>query len=137
MVRIAENRCTEVGVPTNKDSSVGEFMAKLDHPLKDEMERVREIVLSTDDRMAETIKRGGPTFMYKGNMATLKRWAKNSVNRFFQTGSVIGDRHGVLEGNAARVRAIKSADMDEVNSKENGLRAVAKQWINARDGTGH
>ncbi len=117
----------------NKDPSVDEWFSKLDHPLKAEMLAVREAILSADDRMTETIKWGGPTFMYKGNMATINPRAKKFVNLFFQTGAVIKDRHGVLEGDAAQVRAIKFSDMDEVNAKKEALQKVVSGWIAARD----
>lgn len=118
----------------NKDASVDKWFTELEHPLKQEMQAVREIVLSADDRMTETVKWGGPTFMYKGNMATINPRAKRFVNLFFQTGSVIKDRHGVLEGDAAQVRTIKFADMDDTKAKKSALEAVVKGWIKARDG---
>ncbi len=115
------------------DPEVDRFLADLDHPLKDEMQAVRKIILEADDRMTETIKWGGPTFMYKGNMATINPRAKKFVNLFFQTGSVIENRHGVLEGDAAQVRTIKFTDMDDVDGKKDALTAVVKDWIEARD----
>ncbi len=115
---------------------VDQFLQDLDHPLKDEMQAVREIILKADERMSETIKWGGPTFMYKGNMATINPRAKKFVNLFFQTGSAIENRHGVLEGDAAQVRTIKFADMDDVASKEPALTAVVKDWIAAMDDAG-
>lgn len=108
------------------DPKVDEFMSKLDHPLKAEMEAVRKIVLGTDDRMTETIKWGEPTFMFNGNMATISPNAKKYVNLFFQTGSILPDRHGILEGDAAQVRTARFADMSEVESKADSLRAVVK-----------
>jgi len=49
---------------------VDKFLAKRNHPLSNEINKVREIILATDDRIEETIKWSSPTFMYKGNIAS-------------------------------------------------------------------
>jgi uncharacterized protein YdeI (YjbR/CyaY-like superfamily) len=116
----------------NTSPQVDDFLAKLDHPLKAEIQAVREIILSTDGRMAETVKWGGPTFMFKGNVATINVKSKKFVNLFFQTGSLIGDRHGILEGDAAQVRTAHFTDMADVRRKEAALRAVVRDWIKVR-----
>lgn len=116
----------------NTDPEVDKFMAELDHPLKAEMEVVRKLILETDERMTETIKWGGPTFMFDGNMATITPRSKKFVNLFFPTGSVLPDRHGILVGDAAQVRTARFADMSEVESKSDALRAVVRDWISVR-----
>lgn len=47
---------------------VDNFLKQKDHPLTDEIQRVREIILETDPRIEEVIKWSTPTFMYKGNL---------------------------------------------------------------------
>ena len=116
----------------NTSPQVDEFLAKLDHPLKAEIQVVREIILSTDDRMTETVKWGGPTFMFNGNMATINVKSKKFVNLFFQTGSLIPDRHGILEGDAAQVRTAHFNDMADVEAKADALRAVVRDWIKVK-----
>ncbi|HSL47230.1 MAG TPA: DUF1801 domain-containing protein [Anaerolineales bacterium] len=117
----------------NKNPQVDEFMAKLDHPLKDELQRVREIILAADDKMIEVIKWGGPTFMYKGNLATLTPRAKRFVNLFFQTGASIPDGHGILEGEGKEVRVARFQDMKDIDKKEKALKAVVREWIRLKD----
>jgi hypothetical protein len=118
----------------NLNPQVDEFMAKLEHPLKDEMQRVREIILATDPKMTEVIKWGGPTFMYKGNLATLTPRSKRFVNLFFQAGATIRDAHGILEGDAKEVRVARFHDMKDIDKKEEALKAVVREWIKMRDG---
>ena len=48
--------------------------------------------------------------MYNGNMATINVKAKKFVNLFFQTGALIQDRHGILQGDAAQVRTAHFAE---------------------------
>lgn len=116
----------------NTDPKVDEFMAKLDHPLKAEMQAVREIILKADGRMTETVKWGGPTFMFNGNMATINPKAKKFVNLFFQTGAILPDRHGILEGEAAQVRTAHFNNLADVEAKADALRAVVQDWIKVK-----
>jgi hypothetical protein len=117
----------------NVNPQVDEFMAKIDHPLKDEMQRVREIILAADNKMTEVIKWGGPTFVYKGNLATLTPRSKRFVNLFFQTGAIIPDGHGILEGDAKEVRVARFHDMKEIEEKAEALKAVVREWIRLQD----
>ena len=117
----------------NINPQVDEFMATLEHPLKDELQRIREIILATDDKMTETIKWGGPTFMYKGNLATLTPRTKKFVNLFFQTGAKIQNGHGILEGDAKEVRVARFHNMQDIDEKEEALKAVVREWIQLKD----
>jgi hypothetical protein len=119
----------------NQNPQVDDFMARLNHPLKDEMQRVREIILAADKKMTEVIKWGGPTFVYKGNLATLTPRTKRFVNLFFQTGAVIPDGHGLLEGDAKEVRVARFHDMSDIAAKEKALKAVVREWIRLKDKT--
>ncbi|MEO1050287.1 MAG: DUF1801 domain-containing protein [Bacteroidota bacterium] len=118
----------------NKNQKVEDFLSNLDHPLKAEMMAVRDIILGVDSRMAEEIKWGAPTFTYKGNLATYNVRAKKFVNLTFHTGALIPDPTGVLEGDAKEARVMRFANMDEVESKREGLISVVKSWIELQDG---
>jgi len=50
----------------NNTEKVNEFMNKLDHPFKAEVQVVREIVLNVNKRITEEIKWKAPSFSYKG-----------------------------------------------------------------------
>ena len=117
----------------NKNPQVDEFMAQLEHPLKSEMEAIREIILTTDSKMTEAIKWGGPTFNYKRNLATINPKAKKFVNLFFQNGASIHDEYGILEGEAKEVRVIRFKDMNDVEKKKEGLQAIVKEWVHMQE----
>lgn len=117
----------------NVNPQVDEFMANLKHPLKAELQRVREIILGADKKMTEVIKWGGPTFVYKGNLATLTPRSKRFVNLFFQTGATIPNGHGILEGDAREVRVARFHDMKDIAEKEAALKAVVQEWIRLKD----
>ncbi len=117
----------------NFNPEVDEFMAKLEHPFKAEMQQVREIILGTDDKMTEVIKWGGPTFTYQGNLATLTPRTKKFVNLFFQTGAIIPNSDGLLEGDADQVRVARFHSMDDIQEKTEALQHVVMAWIDLKD----
>lgn len=118
----------------NQNPDVDAFMENLEHPFKAEMQAVREIILSTDAKMTEVIKWGGPTFMYKGNLATLTPRTKRFVNLFFQTGAIIPNPDGLLDGDAQAVRVARFHSIEDITKKREALEAVVRAWINLKDG---
>lgn len=116
-----------------KNPAVDDYLAKKNHPLTDEINRVREIILQTDDRIEETIKWSSPTFMYKGNMASYFMNAKKHVSLMFHKGALINDPNGLLEGDGKEGRAAKFTDMSDIEAKKPALESVVKEWIRMQD----
>jgi hypothetical protein len=117
----------------NKNSNVDYYMQKLENPLKDIWEQIRDIVLSVDPRMEEDIKWGAPTFVYRGNMATFNPRAKKLVNLTFHTGAQISDPEGVLDGDAKEARVFRVESDEDLSRKQAGLEAVVRNWIQLKD----
>jgi len=117
----------------NTNTEVDAFMEDLTHPFKAEMQMIREIILSTDSRMTETIKWGSPTFMYKGNLATLTPRTKRFVHLFFQSGSIIPNPDGLLEGEADLVRVARFHSKDDIQEKTAALQQIVLAWIQLKD----
>ena len=115
----------------NRDPEVDAWFADYEHPAKDAMERVREIVLS-DDRMTETIKWKSPTFMYEGNMASFNPRTKAHVSLMFHTGASIPGDHPRLQGGGDTARYMTFADLAEVEAAVDELRAVVDAWCASR-----
>lgn len=110
---------------------VDAWFAGYEHPAKDAMLRVREIILS-DDRLEETIKWKSPTFMFEGNMASFNPRTKSHVSLMFHTGASIPGEHPRLEGGGDTARYMKFEDLDDVNRGESELRAVVSAWCDSR-----
>ena len=86
---------------------IDEFLLKKEHPLTAEIQKVREIILDSDDRISEDIKWSSPTFIYKGNMASYFMNAKKFVSLMFHKGAAIKDNSGLLEGEGKEGRVIR------------------------------
>jgi len=64
----------------NKNPQVDELLRKKKNPMTAEIERVREIILETSDKIEETVKWSAPTFLYKGNIASFYMNTKQHVS---------------------------------------------------------
>ena len=116
----------------NSNPEVDAWFAEYDHPMKDAMLRVREVVLS-DERMTETIKWKSPTFMYQGNMASFNPRTKAHVSLMFHTGASIPGDHPRLEGGGETARYMKFSSMADVTAAEGALTAIVEAWCASRD----
>lgn len=110
---------------------VDAWFEEYDHPAKDAMLRVREIILA-DDRMTETIKWKSPTFMYEGNMASFNPRTKAHVSLMFHTGASIPGSHPRLEGGGDTARYMKFTDLDDVEDAREEIEAVVRAWCESR-----
>lgn len=128
------------------EEQITEYFNKLDHPLKNVVEELREIILKTDKEIAEQIKWNSPSFYYMGKMkpfdpkeykrdiVVFNLHKKEFVLLVFPTGAVIEDKTGLLEGKFADSRkTVKFSNFDEVKEKEKDLQMVIKQWLSLID----
>ncbi len=116
-------------VPINPE--VDTWFAEYEHPMKEAMLRVREIILE-DDRMAETIKWKSPTFVYEGNLASFNPRTKAHVSLMFHTGASIPGKHPRLEGGGETARYMKFSDLDDVEAAAGEIRSVVSSWCSSR-----
>ncbi len=117
----------------SKTKVVDEFFDKLDNPLKEEMKKVREIILGANDKITESIKWSAPSFAYKDNMCTFNPRAKKFVNLTFHKGALINDDSGLLEGDKPEARVARFYDLDDVMAKKEKLEAVVNKWVETMD----
>lgn len=111
---------------------VDAWLAEYEHPAKEAMLRLREIIL-LDDRMTETIKWKSPTFMYEGNMASFNPRTKAHVSLMFHTGASIPGDHPLLEGGGDTARYMKFTDLAEVEAAAEEISAVVAAWCDSRE----
>jgi hypothetical protein len=134
----ADNLTTKHSEPDKVDT----YMSKLDHPLKDVVQALRELILSTDDEIGEEIKWNAPTFFYSGKMRSFnpkeyKRdlivfnlFKKDCVRLVFPSGAKVNDTSGLLEGTYADGRRLAHFySLEDVNSKKEAMQRVIKEWL--------
>ncbi len=102
------------------------WFSKYENPLKDVMLKVRQIILSSDPRMEECIKWSGPTFTYKGNLASFNPRSKKHASLMFHTATHIPGKFSNLKGEGITARFMTFLNLDEVKSR--------KKWCKFKDG---
>ncbi len=120
----------------NVNKEVDVWFEAFDHPLKDAMVRVREVILGADSRIEETVKWSTPTFMYKGNLVSFQPRTKKFVSLMFHRGADIPGDHPRLEGDAALVRTMHFDDVADVEAHQKDLDDVVRAWCDSKDTAG-
>ncbi len=117
----------------NKTEKVNEFIDKLDHPFKAEVQAVREIIKNVNKDITEEIKWNAPFFSYKGYMAIFNLWAKQHVHLIFHNGAILNDKSGLLQGDYVDRRMAYFSDMKDVKAKQAALEKAVRKWVRLMD----
>lgn len=114
-------------------AKVDEFVSKLTHLLKAEMETLIKIIRESSSKLEEDVKWGGPSFDYKEPMATFNPRVTDYVALIFHKGELLNDKTGVLEPGSKGKSYAKFHSMDEVKKNKDHLQTVVKEWIKLMD----
>ena len=136
----------ELSTKPSEPEKVDAYLKKLKHPLKEVVEALRQIILSTDKEIGEEIKWNAPTFFFSGEMRPFnpkeyKRYVvvfnlyqKDCIRLVFPSGAKVNDKTGLLQGDYTDGRRLALfPNMAEVESKEKVLQAVIKKWLKLVD----
>ncbi len=109
-------------LPTGGTDQVNDFMARLDHPLKAEVELVRGIIKNVNREIAEQIKWNAPSFSYKGeSLVTFNLWEKRRIHLVFHNSQISKVRNKLLDGDYDHRRMAYFADESEIHAKRKDL----------------
>ncbi|WP_055667737.1 DUF1801 domain-containing protein [Desnuesiella massiliensis] len=126
----------------SKYIDVNDFMKNLEHPLKELIEEIREIILSTNKEITEHIKWNAPSFCYRNDdRMTFKLNKNDRVQLVFHTGAkgkdtkdkghVIDDQTGLLEWVADKRALLTFYSIDEIKIKRASMIKIINQWLEA------
>jgi hypothetical protein len=127
---------TMVNTDVNKPDDVDAYMARLDHPLKAEVQALREIIKGVDPRITEQVKWNAPSFSYKGYMATFNLHPREHVHLVWHNGVVLQDPGGLLEGSYPDRRMTYFTGMADVEAKRPAFEGLVRQWVELMDREG-
>jgi len=120
---------------------VTQHIKKLSPAIRNTIEKIRQIVLNTDEEIGERIKWNNPSFYYTGEMKEfdareykreliVMNLHKDRIMLVFPSGAKVNDQSGLLEGDYKDGRRILIfKDMTDVEAKEKKLKAVIRKWI--------
>jgi len=118
-----------------KTPEVDVFMAKLDHPLKAEVQAVREIIRGVSGGVTEQIKWSAPSFSYSdvGYIATFNLRDTKRVHLIFHNDAIASVSSPLFEGDYKDRRMAYFAGMADIESKREALAAAVRDLIALMD----
>lgn len=117
-----------------RDRAVDAFLDERAHPMRAAVDRLRDLILSADPRVTETIKWGGPTFVLAGgraNLATIMLRGRSAVTLFFQEGASLPDPDGLLTGDADHVRTLRFESLAAIDHVQKPLQEIVRAFCKA------
>jgi hypothetical protein len=126
-------------VGPDSTAAVNDFMAKLDHPHKRQIEAIRRIILGADSAIAEGIKWNAPSFRTTEYFATVHLRAKDGVGVILHLGAKvrehstrgmpIEDPAGLLKW-LSKDRAMTTfGDMKDLAARRKAFERIVREWI--------
>jgi uncharacterized protein YdhG (YjbR/CyaY superfamily) len=114
----------------NGTEQVDEFMEKLDHPFKAEVQMMREMIKSVNEDITEQIKWNAPSFSYKGeSLVTFNLWEKKKIHLVFHNSMISRVKSKLLEGDYDHRRMAYFVDKKDIEEKKAVLEKVLKDLI--------
>ncbi|MGH7451792.1 MAG: DUF1801 domain-containing protein [bacterium] len=124
----------KTSAPKDNTKEINEFMEKLDHPFKAEVQALREIVKKVNKDVAEEIKWAAPSFSYKGEyMVTFNLRAKGHIHLVFHNPMISKVKSKLLEGDYANRRMAYFSHMKDIKEKKAELEKVLKKLVKLND----
>jgi len=116
-----------------KQKEVEVWLEKYDNPMKPVVEKLRDIILTADDRIDECIKWQAPTFTYKGNIASFFPKSKKHASLMFHQGAKIPGSHPLLQGDAETGRSLKMGSVEEAEQNSEAIQKIILAWCDWQD----
>lgn len=108
---------------------VAEFMARLEHPLKAEIEAARAIIKSASPKIAERIKWNAPSYYTAEDLLTFNPRTTKNVQIVFHHVAITEVRSALLEGNYKDRRLVHLNDMADLEAKREELERVLREYV--------
>lgn len=124
-----------------RNQQVDAFLDALDHPLREEIKLLRNLLLNSGIELDELIKWNAPSYSWKGqDCITMKLFPPKSIQIIFHRGAkvqelpsqkLIDDLSGLLswKSNDRAVMTFKNAE--EICKHRTGIEAIVNKWIKA------
>lgn len=98
-----------------KNSEIADYVASLSDFQKSIVLKIRNIVLSSDDRVKESIKWGSIAFHHHKNICGF-RVAKSHITLLFMEGALL-QTPNILKGAGNKARTYKVTDLAEIDAE--------------------
>ena len=125
--------------PADTSEAVDEFMVRLQHPFKAEIQALRQVVGAVDPSISEGIKWKSPSFRTTEYFATTNLRAKSGVGLILHLGAkvrslpvggvAIDDPAKLLKWLGKDRAMVEFSSVGEVESSKLALQSLLRQWL--------
>lgn len=126
--------------PTNKNVvGIQNFMQSLVHPLKAEVETIRQLILSADPAITEGLKWNAPSFRVRDYFATIHLRNQNAVQVILHLDAKarpdivkrisVADPLNMLEWHGKDRASLTFANAKDSKAKNKAFQQIIRQWI--------
>jgi hypothetical protein len=124
---------------TNFNLDVTSFLDEQNHPLRKEIETLRELILSSNKNLSENIKWNGPNYcLDEEDRVTMKIQPPKNIQLIFHCGAkvkvqpkekLVKEDFGLLiwKGNDRAVATFKS--MQEIDNSKKPIQTIISEWL--------
>ncbi|MBK0402772.1 DUF1801 domain-containing protein [Adhaeribacter sp. BT258] len=112
---------------------VNAYMLALEHPLKAEMEAVRQIIKAASPKIQERIKWNAPSYYYIEDLVTFNARPAKHVHLVFHHPFIVQIQSELLEGDYKDRRMTYFRNMEEVQEKAVELSGIINQLVQHLD----
>ena len=116
--------------PADSTNTVNKFMDKLDYPLKEEVQVVRDIIKGVNKNITEQIKWKAPSFSYQDEyLVTFNLRDPSRIHLVFHNPMISRVKSKLLEGDYVDRRMTYFADLKDIKAKKPALEKALKDLI--------
>ncbi|MBL7713420.1 MAG: DUF1801 domain-containing protein [Chitinophagaceae bacterium] len=109
------------------------YMLALEHPLKEEINAVRELIKKASTKIAERIKWNAPSYYYKEDLLTFNHRNRSRVHLVFHHIAIVKDTSPLLEGEYKDRRMLYFDSMADIRAREKEFNRIIKRLIKEMD----
>ena len=113
---------------------VAEYMQKLEHPLKAEIEALRAIIKSANPAISERIKWNAPSYHANEDFLTFNHRMPDKVHLIFHHAKISEINSPILEGEYKDRRMVYFENMEAVVARKAELTSVINRVIDLMQG---
>ena len=114
--------------PTDEEL-VNDWMTKLEHPLKAEIDAVRKIIKDSNKNIHERIKWNAPSYYSKEDIVTFNHRTTEHVHLIFHHPAIVKIKSALLEGDYKDRRMVYLPDMKAVKANKKELQRIINESV--------
>ncbi len=114
--------------PTDEEL-VNDWMNKLEHPLKAEIDAVRKIIKGSNNNINERIKWNAPSYYSKEDIVTFNHRVTEHVHLIFHHPTIVKIKSALLEGDYKDRRMLYLPDMKAVKANKKELQRIINESV--------